>query len=124
MATPLAVVAELNDPHGDAAQVTLQVTPVPLLTVAVTGVVALVVSDVGSPVRETVGVGVGVGAGELLPPQPEIATANAANGARRMLWRSFIAHLRSRGSEEPTDPESRPCVLFPRRRALCKMLQR
>jgi hypothetical protein len=27
VAAPLAVVVELNDPHGDVAQVTVQVTP-------------------------------------------------------------------------------------------------
>jgi hypothetical protein len=90
VAAPLAVDAGLKEPHGAAAQVTVQATPVPLLTVAVMDAVAPGVRDAGCPLRETVTV---AGGGVLLlPPQPEIVRANAASVARRMGWRSFIAH--------------------------------
>lgn len=95
VATPLAVVAGAKDPHGAVAQVTVQVTPALLLTVAVMDAVALVASEVGAPLKVTVTAGGGGGAGVLLPPQPEIARANAPSVAMRMLRRNFIAHLRS-----------------------------
>lgn len=82
----------LKDPQGAAAQVTVQLTPVPLLTVAAMEAVKPGARDAGCPLRETVTV---AGGGVLLlPPQPEIVKANAASVARRRLWRSLIAHLR------------------------------
>ena len=74
--------AGLKEPHGAAAQVTVQVTPVPLLTVAVMDAGKPGARDAGCPLRETVTV---AGGGVLLlPPQPEIVRANAANMAGKM----------------------------------------
>ncbi len=94
MAVPLAVVVELNEPQGEVAHV--QVTPAPLLTVAVMDAVAPVVRDAGCPLRETVTVGGGGGVFELLPPpHPARVMTNAASVARRAPFRRFIAHPRS-----------------------------
>ena len=94
VAVPLAVEVELNDPHGDVAQVAVQVTPAPLLTVAVMDAVAPGLRDAGCPLRVTVTVA-GGGVEPPPPPQPVSVMAKAVSVTRRMLWRSFIAHLRS-----------------------------
>jgi hypothetical protein len=92
VAAPLAVEVGLNEPQGVVAQVTVQVTPVLLLTVAVRDAVAPVVREVGCPLMETVtAAGGGV---ELLPPHAVRPRVAAAMTERRMPWREFIAHLR------------------------------
>jgi hypothetical protein len=63
---PLGVVAALKEPQGEVAQVTAQLTPTPVLVVAVMEVVAPVTSEAGCPLRETVGVG-----GVFEPPPPQ-----------------------------------------------------
>lgn len=74
MGAPLAVEAGLKVPHGEAAQVAVQLTPTPLLVVALMDAVAPVVSEGGWPLRETV-----VGGGVLLePPQPFSKSARVA----------------------------------------------
>jgi hypothetical protein len=68
VAAPLAVVVGLKVPHGAVAQVTDQVTPVPLLTVAVMDAVPPGARDAGCPLRETVTAG---GGGVEPPPPPQ-----------------------------------------------------
>jgi hypothetical protein len=91
VAAPLAVEVELKEPQGDEAQVTVHVTPVPVLTVAVMDAVVPVTSEVGA-LTETVTAG---GVFELPPPQAVRKSVNAAIAVRKMLWREFIAHLRA-----------------------------
>jgi hypothetical protein len=95
VAAPLAVVVGLNEPHGAVAQVTDQVTPVPLLTVAVMDAVAPGARDAGCPLRETVTAG-GGGVEPPPPPQAVRPRVNAAIAERERTWRRFIAHLRIR----------------------------
>jgi len=93
VAVPLGVEAALKEPHGEVAQVTAQVTPAPVLVVAVMEVVVPVTSEPGCPVRETVGVG---GVFELPPPQEVRRKVKVANmqeiaslrGAVFILWAS------------------------------------
>jgi hypothetical protein len=100
VAVPLAVVVALKEPHGEAAQATDQVTPAPLLTVAVIEAVAPVVRELGCPLRVTVTEG--GGGVELLPPQAVRKSVNAAAIAvRERLRRKFIVHLRAGPENAP-----------------------
>jgi hypothetical protein len=93
----LGVVAGLNDPHDELPQMTVQVTPALLLSFATTAVrlaVALVASDVGGAVKVTEIAG-GVGGVEPDPPQDVRQMDSTAMAKRGIVWRNFIACLRS-----------------------------
>jgi hypothetical protein len=93
----LAVLAGLKEPHAELPQVTVQVTPAFLVSFATTAVrlvVALVASDVGGAVKVTEIAG-GVGGVEPDPPQEVRQMDSAAIAKRGVVWRNFIACLRS-----------------------------
>ena len=81
MATPLAVLVGLKDPHAEPVQLTVHLTPafaLSLVTVAVRLAVALATSVVGGELRATeIAGGVGGGVDED-PPQEVRQTAIAA----------------------------------------------
>ena len=91
MGAPLAVEVALKEPQGDVAHVTVQVTPLLLLVVAVMLAVAPVASDAGA-LTETVTAG---GVFELPPPQAVRKSVIAAVSVRERFRRKFIVHLRA-----------------------------
>jgi hypothetical protein len=87
-------VAGLKEPQGEVPQVTVQVTPAFLLslaTVAIRGVGALVTSVAGGEFRATeIAGGVGGVGDEPDPPHEVRQRVKAARAKREIVWRNFI----------------------------------
>jgi hypothetical protein len=94
----LAVIVGLKVPHAELLQVTDQLTPpflLSLATVAVILVVAPITSVVGGGVLRDTEIAGGVGGGgvELDPPQPVRQMIRAAMQKKGILWRNLTGRL-------------------------------